>query len=302
MKALNRKEVLVNAKANGTLDSFKPLTRDEAFTKKALGLGGGASSWNDLTDKPFGETVVDIQITWDGETDGLIEGLSTTIGRTYKVSDLTPTTDELLGATTIFGQQTTIITPDYIEYAKSADINGNYLDFDGFVVVYKPCTITDSNGDTFEISETGIYFAKSQHNADLWMESLTNVGETVKTLDTKYLPDSVLRVLFETNDDGQTIVGADKNIKDVIEAARNGLEVIGDILYDANGMSYSRRLRLAETTIMPPYDMLFAGFTFVNGGADADFATISGLNWTANINGDSNQFKYVSRTIDFPNQ
>lgn len=40
MKALNRKEVLVNAKANGTLDSFKPLTRDEAFTKKALGLGG----------------------------------------------------------------------------------------------------------------------------------------------------------------------------------------------------------------------------------------------------------------------
>ena len=43
MKALNRKEVLVNAKANGTLDSFKPLTRDEAFTKKALGLGGGGS-------------------------------------------------------------------------------------------------------------------------------------------------------------------------------------------------------------------------------------------------------------------
>lgn len=55
MKALNRKEVLVNAKANGTLDSFKPLTRDEAFTKKALGLGGGASSWNNLTDKPFGK-------------------------------------------------------------------------------------------------------------------------------------------------------------------------------------------------------------------------------------------------------
>lgn len=56
MKALNRKEARVNAKANGTLDSFKPLTRDEAFTKKALGLGGGASSWNDLTDKPFEET------------------------------------------------------------------------------------------------------------------------------------------------------------------------------------------------------------------------------------------------------
>ena len=41
MKALNRKEALVNAKANGTLDGFKPLTREEAFTKKALELGGG---------------------------------------------------------------------------------------------------------------------------------------------------------------------------------------------------------------------------------------------------------------------
>lgn len=62
MKALNRKEVLVNAKANGTLDSFKPLTRDEAFAKKALGLGGGASSWNDLTDKPFFEEVKTVSV------------------------------------------------------------------------------------------------------------------------------------------------------------------------------------------------------------------------------------------------
>lgn len=46
MKALNRKEALVNAKANGTLDGFKPLTREEAFTKKALELGGGGSGGN----------------------------------------------------------------------------------------------------------------------------------------------------------------------------------------------------------------------------------------------------------------
>lgn len=48
MKALNRKEALVNAKANGTLDNFKPLTRDEAFTKKALELGGGGSAEYDM--------------------------------------------------------------------------------------------------------------------------------------------------------------------------------------------------------------------------------------------------------------
>lgn len=63
MKALNRKEVLVNAKANGTLDSFKPLTRDEAFTKKALGLGGDSGG-------------VLVVLTWDEEQDTYISSMS----------------------------------------------------------------------------------------------------------------------------------------------------------------------------------------------------------------------------------
>lgn len=57
MKALNRKEVLVSAKANGTLDSFKPLTRDEAFTKKALSLGGGAG----------GDFIINLTVSETGE-------------------------------------------------------------------------------------------------------------------------------------------------------------------------------------------------------------------------------------------
>ena len=50
MKALTRKEALINAKANGALDEFKPLTRDEVFAKKALGLGGsgGGSAEYDI--------------------------------------------------------------------------------------------------------------------------------------------------------------------------------------------------------------------------------------------------------------
>lgn len=69
MKALNRKEVLVNAKANGTLDSFKPLTRDEAFTKKALGLGGGGSGGGGITV---------VQLFWDEETQTITANMTAT--------------------------------------------------------------------------------------------------------------------------------------------------------------------------------------------------------------------------------
>lgn len=74
MKPLTRKEMLLNAAANGTLDNFEPATREEVFTKEAFAnAGGGVTSWNDLTDKPFGEEVgerVDIldEITTEGKT------------------------------------------------------------------------------------------------------------------------------------------------------------------------------------------------------------------------------------------
>lgn len=62
--------------------------------------GGGASSWNAITDKPFGEEVVEpFRITWDGNTDGLVEVVtyqsSNRIEGYYKVSDIVLTDNQI---------------------------------------------------------------------------------------------------------------------------------------------------------------------------------------------------------------
>ena len=86
MKALNRKEVLVNAKANGTLDSFKPLTRDEAFTKKALGLGGGSGGGAVIFS--MAETGLVCKVTYEKARDMLKNGANAIIRSERSTYDL----------------------------------------------------------------------------------------------------------------------------------------------------------------------------------------------------------------------
>ena len=55
------------------------------------GGSGGVSSWNDLTDKPFGkDTVHSDTLTWDGNTEGLVS-----VDNWYKVSDAKVSMDDL---------------------------------------------------------------------------------------------------------------------------------------------------------------------------------------------------------------
>lgn len=57
-----------------------------------------SGSWNDLTDKPFGEVAGGNVIKWDGNTEGMTEvSFPVAEGMTYyKVSDLTPSAEEIL--------------------------------------------------------------------------------------------------------------------------------------------------------------------------------------------------------------
>lgn len=77
------------------------MTIAEIIALAKLAGTGGASSWNDLTDKPFyeeTETVNEpLNITWDGNTDGLVSVMDIY----YKVSDLV-LTDEQIRTVTIF--------------------------------------------------------------------------------------------------------------------------------------------------------------------------------------------------------
>ncbi len=63
MEAITREEMFLSDIAGDTKYNLEPITRTEKLLKKIAENGtggGGVSSWNDLTDKPFGEeTVID---------------------------------------------------------------------------------------------------------------------------------------------------------------------------------------------------------------------------------------------------
>ena len=55
MDPITRKEMFLAKAAGQNVTTPKPITREEMFLAK-IAENGGASSWNDLTDKPFGES------------------------------------------------------------------------------------------------------------------------------------------------------------------------------------------------------------------------------------------------------
>lgn len=207
MKALNRKEALVNAKANGTLDSFKSLTRDEAFTKKALGLGGGASSWNDLTDKPFGDVVEWVSHSFKAFSEDPIEGF--------------PVFAE--------GDTVTIIVND-VKHTLVA-----YKD-EGYVIV----------GDSHEQLQTGEFLGWQARVSDntvffgACVDSTVQVQAVVsKPIDTKYLPPAIVYVSTDSNGEP---VNASMYVDEIRNLVENGVPVIaymGQEYYELTSLSAS---------------------------------------------------------------
>ena len=62
LEPITRQEQIIAGK------DLEPITRMEKFLKKYR----GASSWNDLKDKPFGEDKAFEPIVWDGNTEGAV--------------------------------------------------------------------------------------------------------------------------------------------------------------------------------------------------------------------------------------
>lgn len=156
---------------------------------------GGVSSWNDLTDKPFGEIIETTEtdtLAWDGDTTGLYS----VIDEAYLVSDAVPTLEELQQGGTItsnvegmeeetFGadgeDSISAIAEDIIQLGE----NGMVL------IVLKDGAVFEDGGITFE--KAGIYFYKSTEDAGGYITSLaingytfTTTTTTVKQLDEKY--------------------------------------------------------------------------------------------------------------------
>lgn len=142
----------------------------------------------------YTETVIvnePLNITWDGNTDGL-----TAVNSLYKVSDLVLTDEQIKSGTlTVLGKS------DPIELSSlwdSAESNGtatdNYVSLNEYIVFVRKAGVTFF---TMYFSECGIYFTK--YSDTLYPTSLTTtepVEQTsvvVRQLDEKYIPDTIAR-------------------------------------------------------------------------------------------------------------
>ena len=142
---------------------------------------GGAKSWNDLEDKPFGDESVTIE--WDGDTEG-IYSFEWNGGIFAKVSELTPEPSELIGGSFSVinpsGLDTVSITEDIMadQRAEGAPVLMINAGAWFLCVIYEPF-------EADVIAEAGIYFTKVASN--IYVSSLTY--GSIKKLDPKYLPE-----------------------------------------------------------------------------------------------------------------
>lgn len=237
MKPITRKEKLIAG------EKLTPITREEMFLKQYG--GGGASSWNDLTDRPFYEEIQTIEpIIWDGNTEGLVEvtlwndvydeGYDK--GAYYKVSDKVFTNEQM--------KMMSIVCYDSDEDSEYVDVNigeiwddlveqGNVSDelvrANGVVVVRKE----GATNEDLVFPEVGVYFQKEERLEETpgdgydWKTYVSSfpseaVNETtIKKIDDKYLPESNVFTVVVTNH-GDEELTIDKSFEDAMLAAKSG--------------------------------------------------------------------------------
>lgn len=172
------------------------------------GGSGGASSWNDLTDKPFYEEtkVVNepLNITWDGNTKGLV------CVENYdcvwcKVSDMTLTDEQIkLITETSSGDDSGIISDIWEEMVQNESVTDDAVG--GYWTTYVRKSGAVMFGSVFP--EAGVYFYKDDYEyttSNTTTEPIEHAKTTVHTLNKKFLPKAETSDIVFTgvpNDDG----------------------------------------------------------------------------------------------------
>ena len=164
-------------------------------TKEDLENVGGASSWNDLTDKPFyEEEAITNSIEYDGSVTD-IEVRNDEYGMLfYRVADITDdfTKETLIGGTItapdVYGDGS-IVTMEIITDLVMSEEGVPVVTVGEFAIILLEDNFTfEAVGVTFP--KKGVYFAYAQgvycHN--LTATSDVFISSTVKKLDSKYIP------------------------------------------------------------------------------------------------------------------
>ena len=167
-----------------------------------IGEGGsGVVSWNDLTDKPFGEEGSGAVIEWDGNTEGMEILLPFGEGtdETVKLSGHTPTPDDLIGGNITMvmdGEATSIeLTPETVEMFKEGQREAvDAFFFGDYAFIAYSDTFTSMSGKEVTVPGPGIYSSLPDMGAMGYLAHLSYGSTTIKTIDEKFIPDSIARV------------------------------------------------------------------------------------------------------------
>lgn len=146
--------------------------------------GGGVSSWNDLTDKPFYVETFSDECSLDTLPEVYFQVLDE---KFYKVFDLTPTIHQYLSGTMVMNTGENIYTGTVAESANISELNDQvYHDAGtGMLVARTAGSITDGE-ITADIPEPGIYMVLEGAIAGA---SLALSYDVIKKIDYRVLPD-----------------------------------------------------------------------------------------------------------------
>lgn len=184
------------------------LENDSGFlTADYIPEGGGSVSWNDITDKPFGEVPV-FDIEWDGNMDGKFVLDMSMLGYEkgfylVKVSDIVPIEGDLVGS---IGHRITWdgyhsdfqVTPNIID---TASFPGVYNIGTRVVVVHNQSLLNSAIGAPDGYVTNGTYFPLREGKD--YVSRFTS-GAKITKLDEKSIPTAV--PVIQTAQIGQTIV------------------------------------------------------------------------------------------------
>lgn len=218
-----------------TVKSINGATPDEngnIEVEVGSGSGGGVSSWNDLTDKPFGEEQIVLDIHWDGElADRIyIEDVSSDIkGYFVHVSDCT-SKEAVVGATLGYmeiaddgttTEGTIVLTENFcIPYGEATMIGEAHA----LIVPYDNFDLMGMG--VFIFPKAGIYFTKRE--GMVTVTSLVGESTVVHKLDKKYTNNPVVvNITYTYNEetDEYTDITSDVGYNEIADAYKNGSPV-----------------------------------------------------------------------------
>lgn len=202
--------------------------------EEGIANAGGVSSWNDLTDKPFGEEISlvsePLHIVWDGDTSCTsVKFLEGEDGGFYKVSDIVLTNEQIRSAKYFYkDDDNEVFCSEEFDSAGSEGfehiiITDDIVVLDGIAIVRKNNVTIDMGEDlgSKTFPEKGIYllYEVEQFYVETFIttESVEQELTVIEKLDKKYLPedDRVMVIHATPTSDTYEEYTVDKSYQDV---------------------------------------------------------------------------------------